>query len=64
MILGNVDIFIRSGHRVHPYFNIPMPRPPDGWQKVWFFLRNDADVPLHMFMGSCPAPNPTGATVW
>jgi hypothetical protein len=25
----------------------------DGWWKVWFFLRNDADAPLPMFTSSC-----------
>jgi hypothetical protein len=29
-----------------------MSDPPIGWQNEWFFLRNDADVPLPMFMGN------------
>jgi hypothetical protein len=36
----------------------------DGWRKVWFFLRNNTDVPLTVFMGSCPVPNPTRGTEW
>jgi hypothetical protein len=28
----------------------------DGWRKVWFFLRNNADTPLPMFTGSRPVP--------
>jgi hypothetical protein len=31
---------------------------PVGWQKVWFFLRNDADAPLPMFTGNHPVPQP------
>jgi hypothetical protein len=57
-VLSSVDIFVRSGHRVDPYFDLPMPKPPDGWWKVWFFLRNDADVPLPVFMGSRLIPQP------
>jgi hypothetical protein len=30
----------------------------DGWWKVWFFLRNDADALLPMFTGSHPVPQP------
>jgi hypothetical protein len=54
--LGSVDIFVRSGHGVDPYFHLPTSGPLDRWQKVWFFLRNDSDVPLPMFMGSRPIP--------
>jgi hypothetical protein len=35
-----------------------MSNPPIGWQKEWFFLRNDADAPLPMFMGNRPIPQP------
>jgi hypothetical protein len=52
--LGNVYIFVRSGPGVDPYFNLPMSAPPNGWQKVWFFLWNDADAPLPVFTGSRP----------
>jgi hypothetical protein len=56
--LGNMDIFVRSGPGVDPYFHLPMSDPPVKWWKVWLFLRNNADVPLPMFMGSCPIPQP------
>jgi hypothetical protein len=55
-VLGSVDIFIRNRHGVDPYFHLPMPGSSDGWRKVWFFLRNDTDASLPMFMGSCPIP--------
>jgi hypothetical protein len=32
--------------------------PPVGWRKVWFFLGNDADMLLPVFMGSLPTPQP------
>jgi hypothetical protein len=33
-------------------------RSTDGWQKVWFFLRNDANTLLPMFTGSRPILQP------
>jgi hypothetical protein len=35
-----------------------MSNPPVKWRKVWFFLRNDADASLPVFMGSRPMPQP------
>jgi hypothetical protein len=35
-----------------------MSDPLIGWRKVWFFLRNNADAPLPVFMGSCPIAQP------
>jgi hypothetical protein len=62
--LGSVDIFVRSSRAVNPYFHLPTFGPPDGWWKVWFFLRNDTDVPLPVFTGSCPVPQPKWGTTW
>jgi hypothetical protein len=59
VVLDGVDIYVRSGHRVDPYFHLPLPGPLDGWQKLWFFQRNDADAPLHMFTGSRPISEPS-----
>jgi hypothetical protein len=56
--LGNVDILVRSGPEVGPYFSIPMPDPLVGCRRTWFLLRNDADMPLPVFMGGCPIPHP------
>jgi hypothetical protein len=64
IILGGMYIFVRSGHGVDPYFHLPSSSPLDGWQKVWFFLRNDFDVLLTVFTSSCSSPNRTGCTVW
>jgi hypothetical protein len=57
-ILGGVDIYVKIGHEVDPYFHLPMSESTDGWRKVRFFLRNDTDVPLPVFMGSRPVPQP------
>jgi hypothetical protein len=54
--LGSVDIFVRSGRVFDHYFHLPTSGPLDGWQKVWFFLKNDIDALLPMFTGSHPAP--------
>jgi hypothetical protein len=53
-----VDIFIRSVLGVDPYFHLLTSGPLNGWQKEWFFLRNNTDVPLPMFMGSRPICQP------
>jgi hypothetical protein len=58
VVLGSVDIFVRSGPGVDPYFHLSMSGPPVGWWKVWFSLRNNTDVPLPMFTGSDPVPQP------
>jgi hypothetical protein len=57
--LGIVDIFIRYGRRVDPYFHLLTSGPTDGWRKVWFYLRNDTDAPLPVFTGSRPVPQPS-----
>jgi hypothetical protein len=41
VVLGHVDIFVRSR-----------------LQKVWFFLCNNPNAPLSVFMGSRPIPQP------
>jgi hypothetical protein len=58
IVLGSVDILVRSGLGVDPYFHLPMFDPPVMWQNIWFFLRNDVDAPLPTFTGSCPVPRP------
>jgi hypothetical protein len=30
-VLGGVDIYVNSGHRVDPYFHLPMSDSMDGW---------------------------------
>jgi hypothetical protein len=57
-VLGGVDIYVKSGHGVDPYFYLPMSKSMDGWWKVWFFLRNDTDTLHPMFMGSHSIPQP------
>jgi hypothetical protein len=53
-----MDIYVKSGHGVDPYFHFPMSKSTDGWRKVRFFLRNDIDTSLPMFMGIHPIPQP------
>jgi hypothetical protein len=57
-VLGSVDIFVRSRPRVDPYFHLLISNPLVKWQKVWFFMRNEADASLPMFTGSCLVPQP------
>jgi hypothetical protein len=56
--LGGVDIHVKYGHGVDPYFDIPMRESVNGWSKIWFFLRNDAAAPLSVFTGNRPIPQP------
>jgi hypothetical protein len=56
--LGSVDIFIRSGHVIDPYFHLPTSSPLDGWRNIWFFLRNNSNVPLPMFSSRNHVPQP------
>jgi hypothetical protein len=57
-VVVGVDIYAKSRPGVDPYFHLPISRSMDGWQKVWIFLRNEAEAPLLVFMGSCPGPQP------
>jgi hypothetical protein len=54
--LGSVDIFVRSGLGIDPYFGLLMSNLPIGWQREWFFLWNDVDALLPMFTGNHPVP--------
>jgi hypothetical protein len=55
-VLGGANIYVKYEYGVDPYFHLPMFESMDGWRKVWFFLRNNADTPLPMFTGSRPVP--------
>jgi hypothetical protein len=49
--LGSVDILVRSGPEIAPFFSILLLDPLVGWQKAWFLLRNGINAPLPAFMG-------------
>jgi hypothetical protein len=53
-----MDIHVKSGHDIDPYFNLPMPKPMHGWRKMGFFLKNDAAALLPVFTGNRPIPQP------
>jgi hypothetical protein len=57
-VLGGMDIHVKSRHDVDPYFVLPMLEFTHGWWKMWFYLRNDVVVPLLVFTGNCPVPQP------
>jgi hypothetical protein len=58
MVLSNVGILVRSSPEVDPYFSVPIPDPLVRYQRAWFLLKNDVDVPLPAFMGSRLIPHP------
>jgi hypothetical protein len=58
-VYGGMIIHVKFGHRVIPYFDIPMPRWMKGWRQKWFYLRNDASAPLPVFIGSRPITLPS-----
>jgi hypothetical protein len=47
-------IHVKSGHRVDPYLEIPMPLSMEGWRKRWFFLKNDDSAPLPTYLVVTP----------
>jgi hypothetical protein len=49
-------INVKSRHGVDLYFDLPMSELTDGWQKIWFFLRNAAVAPLPVFTSNRPIP--------
>jgi hypothetical protein len=57
-VLGGVNIYVKNGHGVDPYFDLPMLESSDRWQKRWFFLRSAAATPLPVFTGNCSIPLP------
>jgi hypothetical protein len=58
MVLGSVDIYVRSGLEVDPYFLIPMPEPLIRWRRTLFLLRDNVVVLLPAFTGCRPIPHP------
>jgi hypothetical protein len=49
-------IHVKSGHKADPYLEIPMPRLMKGWQKKWFYLKNDDFALLPALTGRHPIP--------
>jgi hypothetical protein len=58
VVLGGVVLHVKSRHGIDPYFDLPIPKSVNEWQKIWFSLRNDAATLLPIFMGNCPVPQP------
>jgi hypothetical protein len=58
VVLVGVVLHVKPGHGVDPYIDLPMLESVNRWQKIWFFMRNDATAPLPMFMGNRPVPQP------
>jgi hypothetical protein len=56
MISGCAVIHVKSRHGVDPYIEIPMPRSMKGWQKRWFFLKNDDSASVPTFFEGHPIP--------
>jgi hypothetical protein len=56
VVFGGVDIYVKYGHGFNPCFHLPMPGSMDGWWKVRFFLRNNADASLPVFTSSLLFP--------
>jgi hypothetical protein len=59
-VWGSVDISVRSGSGVDQYFRLLMSDLLIGWWKEWIFQRNNADMPLPVFMDNHPIPQPNG----
>jgi hypothetical protein len=59
MIFSGTVIHVKVGHGVDPYLEVPMPRSMKGWQKKWFYLKNNASALLPMFTSGHPVPLPS-----
>jgi hypothetical protein len=57
-------IHVNFGHDVDSYFDIPMPRSLNEWQKECFYLRNDDATPLPVFTGNRLVPQPNWGMGW
>jgi hypothetical protein len=64
MVWGSVEIYIRTGLGIDPYFYLSVSNPSVGLVKEWFFLRNDAKAPLPVVMVKRPAIQPSWCTGW
>jgi hypothetical protein len=56
MISGSTVIHVKLGLGVDPYLEIPMSWLMKGWQKKWFYLKNNDSAPLLAFTDGHPVP--------
>jgi hypothetical protein len=63
-VLGGMDVYVKSGHGVDPYFRLAMFNSMDRWQKVSFFLKNDVATLLPAFTGNRLIPQPNWGMEW
>jgi hypothetical protein len=54
-VWGCTDIYVYTGQGVDPYFHLSVSNTSGGWQKEWFFLKNNTDASLPVVMGKRPA---------
>jgi hypothetical protein len=57
-MLSCVDVYVRPGQGVDPYFRLSVSNPPVAWLGGWLFLQNNAKAPLPGVTGRCPAAQP------
>jgi hypothetical protein len=53
-VWGSEEIYVYSMLGINPYFHLSFFNSSVGWQKEWFFPRNDARAPLPVVMGKRP----------
>jgi hypothetical protein len=49
-----IEIYVRTGPRIDPYFCLLVSNPSVGWRKEWFFLRNNVEALLLVITGKRP----------
>jgi hypothetical protein len=64
MIFGGEVLHVKAGHGVEPYLEIAMPKSIKGWQKKWFYLKNDASASLPTVTGGHPVLLPSWGEGW
>jgi hypothetical protein len=58
-VLDCANIYVHTRPGIDPYFCLSVSNPLVGWQKEWFFLRNNAVAPLPAVMGRRPVVQPS-----
>jgi hypothetical protein len=62
VVLGGMDIYVKSWHGVDSYFHLPMPSSSDGWWKYGSSLGTMLTRRSPCSRIATPSPNPTRGT--
>jgi hypothetical protein len=61
-VFGGVDIYVKCGHGVDPYYHLFVSESMDEWWKLWFIMRMSLMRRSPCSRAAAPSPNPTRGT--